>query len=130
MTGEVERQLKQALAFQPYEKVKGDGKKQSKKNEKRKQKKKQQKQSDDDTFLSQIVSMNQKLVKEYSSELTRRVDEIGELFTKRLAQMTTCRDNWSLPESERKEVEVDAANYCVWLYTPHPILKWKDAKED
>ena len=66
------------------------------------------------------------MVEEHSLELNRKADEIGELFSKRLAQMTTYRDNQSLSESERKEVEVDAANYSVWLYTPHPVMKWKD----
>ena len=68
------------------------------------------------------------MVEQHSLEFNRKADEIAELFKKRLAQMTTYRDNQSLPESEREEVEVDASNYSVWLYMPHPVMKWEDCR--
>ena len=66
------------------------------------------------------------MVEVHVADLTRKVDEIGELYSKRLAQMETYKVNFFLHESERKPVDVDSANFMVWLFTPHPIMNWKD----
>ena len=122
--------MKQSAAFRPYEKAREECKEPPKSNKKRKQKKKQRKESGDEEFLSSIVESNKKVMQDHRSELFRQADEICALYSTRLAEITTFKENMLLPVEERKPCSVNGGNFMAWLYTPHPTAFKTDSEQE
>ena len=69
-------------------------------------------------------------MQDHKSELTRQVDEIGALYSTRLAEITTFKENLLLPVEERKPCSVNGGNFMAWLYSPHPTAFKTDSEQE